>query len=194
MFTGIVEEVGTVNKISPRKDLVILEIEAKKILEDVQRGDSIAVDGVCLTLSEKKPKTLVFEVMNYTLKNTTLGYLKVMQKVNLERSLKIQDRISGHFVLGHIDCIGLIRKRAYQGGNLYFEILIPKESMKYCLPKGSVAVDGISLTIAKTTAYTFTVYILPCTLENTTLFYKNPSSKVNIEFDILAKAVLNIKK
>lgn len=194
MFTGIIEELGTVNKLLRIKDSVILEIEAKKILEDVEVGDSIAVDGVCLTLKEKKPKSLVFEVMSYTLKNTTLGSLKILQKVNLERSLKLQDRISGHFVLGHIDCIGLIRKKNYERGNLYFEIAIPKEFVKYCLPRGSVAVDGISLTIAKLNSNTFTVYILPYTLENTTLFYKGPSSKVNIEFDVLVKAVLNAKK
>jgi len=128
--------------------------------------------------------------MPHTLKTTTLGFLKINQKVNLERSLKVSDRISGHFVLGHIDCIGLIRKKIYKGGNLCFEIAIPNEFIKYCIPKGSIAVDGISLTIAEVKSNTFSVYIISHTLKNTNLYLKTASSKVNIEFDILIKAGL----
>jgi riboflavin synthase len=190
MFSGIIEELGKVKRIYKKGQSNLLEIEAKKILEDSGIGDSISVEGVCLTVIEKKNDSLVFEVMPHTLKTTTLNFLRINQKVNLERSLKVQERISGHFVLGHIDCIGLIRKKAYRQGNVYLEIAVPKEFIRYCIPKGSIAVDGISLTIGEVKSNTFTVYLITHTLKNTTLFFKNPSAKVNIEFDILIKAGL----
>jgi len=190
MFSGIIEELGRIKRIYKKGDSTFLEIEAEKVLEETLIGDSISVDGVCLTVKEKKTKSLIFEVMPHTLKTTTLGFLKINQKVNLERSLKVSDRISGHFVLGHIDCIGLIRKRTYRQGNLCFEIAIPNEFIRYCIPKGSIAVDGISLTIAEVKSNTFSVYIISHTLKNTNLYLKTTSSKVNIEFDILIKAGL----
>lgn len=108
-------------------------------------------------------------------------------KVNLERSLKVGDRVSGHFVTGHVDCVGIIRKRHFIGGNLCFEIAVPVSYLKYCLPKGSVAVDGISLTLVNKASNTFSVYIIPHTLKNTTLGFKGHSLEVNVEFDMLAK-------
>jgi len=134
---------------------------------------------------------LTFEVIPQTLKITTLGSSKVYDKVNLERALKIQDRLSGHFVTGHIDCIGIIRKKNYLDNNLCFEIAVPVQFLKFCLLRGSIAVDGISLTLAAKRSNTFSVYIIPHTLKNTTLGFKGPSDKVNIEFDILAKNAAN---
>ena len=187
MFTGIVEELGAVKRISRKGNVTLIELKADKTLSDTKIGDSIAINGVCLTAVEINQDSFVFEAMPETLKVTNLGSLKIGEKVNLERSLKVGDRISGHFVLGHIDCQGIIRKKGYLGGNLAFEIAILPEFIKYCLPKGSVSVDGISLTIADKRSSTFSVYIIPHTLKNTTLSFKGPSDKVNLEFDLLAK-------
>ncbi len=187
MFSGIVEELGEVKNFSKQGNHTLLEIKANRVLEDIKIGDSVSVNGVCLTVIKKESETLTFEAIPETLKVTNLGVLKVSDKVNLERSLKVGDRLSGHFVTGHIDCIGIIRKKNYFNNNLCFEIAIPTEFIKYCIPKGSIAVDGISLTLVNIRSNTFTVYIIPHTLKNTTLGFKGPSDKVNIEFDILAK-------
>jgi riboflavin synthase len=187
MFSGIVEELGVVKKISRRGSVTLFEIQADKVLEDTKIGDSIAVNGACLTAVKKEGKFLSFEAMPETLKVTNLGTLKFGEKVNLERSLKAGDRISGHFVTGHIDCMGIIRKKGYLGGNLCFEISIPGEFTGYVLPKGSISIDGISLTIVNKKSNTFAVYIIPHTFKNTTLGFKGPSDEVNIEFDILSK-------
>ncbi len=187
MFTGIVEELGTVKSISRCARVNLIQISAERTLNGAKKGDSISVNGVCLTVIEIKKGSFSFEVMPESLKVTNLGSIRVGEKVNLERSLKMGDRISGHFVLGHIDCLGLIRKKNYAGANLAFEIAVPPEFLKYCLPKGSVSIDGISLTIAAKKSNAFSVYIIPHTLENTTLSFKGPSAKVNVEFDLLAK-------
>lgn len=188
MFSGIVEELGKIKKISKRGSITLLEVQANKVLEDTRVGDSASVNGVCLTVVKKESDTLVFEVMPETLKVTALGFLRIYAQVNLERSLKIGGRLSGHFVTGHIDCTGIIRKKNYINNNLGFEITVPLSFMRYCLDKGSIAVDGISLTIVSKKSNSFFVYIIPHTLKNTTLGLKGPSDKVNIEFDILAKA------
>lgn len=187
MFSGIIEELGELEKISKRGNVTLFEIQAKKILEGINIGDSISVNGTCLTLAENKSGVLSFEVMPQTLKVTNLGVLRIKDKVNLERALKVGDRLSGHFVTGHIDSTGIIRRKNYINDNLSFEIAIPAKFMHYVLPCGSIAIDGISLTIVDKRANTFTVYIIPHTLKNTTLGFKGPSDKVNVEFDILAK-------
>ena len=187
MFSGIVEELGQVKKISQQGRVTLIEIDAKKAYADTKLGESIAVNGVCLTVVKINGSVLSFEAMPETLKITTLGSLKVGQKLNLERSLRVGDRISGHFVTGHIDCLGLIRKKYYKNSNLCFEIVVPTEFMKYGIPKGSVAVDGISLTLVDKKSNTLSIYIIPHTLKNTTLGFKGPSDKVNLEFDLLAK-------
>lgn len=187
MFSGIIEELGIVKNISRRGSITLFGIKAERTLEDTGAGDSISVNGACLTITKKEKGLLNFEVIPETLKVTNLGLLKFSDKVNLERSLKVGDRLSGHFVTGHIDCIGTIRRKNYVGGNLCFEIAIPPKSMAYILPKGSIAVDGVSLTVVDKRCGTFTVYIIPHTLKNTTLGFKGPSDKVNIELDILAK-------
>jgi riboflavin synthase len=187
MFSGIIEELGLVRNVSKRGNLTLLEVQAQKVLEDTKTGDSISINGACLTVVKKERDSLSFEAMPETLKVTNLWGLRLFDKVNLERSLKIGDRLSGHFVTGHIDCMGIIRRKKYTGGNLCFEITVADKFLKYILPKGSVALDGISLTIVDKKSNSFSVYIIPHTLKNTTLGFKGPSDRVNIEFDILAK-------
>jgi len=187
MFSGIIEELGVVRRISRRGNITLVEISAERTLAGVKIGDSIAVNGVCLTVVGLKKDSFSFEAVPETIKVTNLKDLEAADKVNLERSLKVGDRVSGHFVLGHIDCVGLIRKKGYISGNLTFEIAVSPEFIKYCLPKGSVSVDGISLTIAGKKSNVFSVYIIPHTLNNTTLSFKGPSDKVNVEFDLLVK-------
>lgn len=189
MFTGVVEELGQIKSISKQGSFTLLVVKADKVLADTKIGDSIAVNGACLTVVKKDNHSLGFEVILKTLKLTNLEYFKAFDRVNLERSLKIGDRLSGHFVTGHIDCVGIIRKKSYISNNLCFEITIPNKCIAYCLPKGSIAIDGISLTIVEKKSNTFRVFIIPHTLKNTTLGFKGPSDKVNIEFDILAKRV-----
>ena len=192
MFTGIVEELGCIKRITRKAGITLLEINAQKALIDTKIGDSIAVNGVCLTVVKMNPAPahrsgVSFEVMPETLKCTNLGLLKVGEQVNLERSLKAGDRVSGHFVSGHIDCLGLVRKKSLRNGSIEFEVAVPVNFMRYCLPKGSVSLDGISLTLALRRANVFSVNIIPHTLKNTTLNFKGPSDKLNVEFDLLAK-------
>lgn len=187
MFSGIVEELGRIEKISKRGNCTLFEIKANLAASGIKAGDSIAVNGACLTVIGNKSDILSFEVMPQTLRVTTLGFLKTRNEVNLERALKIGDRLSGHFVTGHIDCVGIIRRKDHIDGNLCFEVAVPPEFIVNILPKGSIAVDGISLTVVSKKSDTFRVYIIPHTLESTTLKSKGPSDKVNIEFDILAK-------
>ena len=187
MFSGIIEELGEVKKISRSGNYTLLEIKSSVACQDVKIGDSISVNGVCLTIVGKKENFLSFEAMPETLKITNLGLLKIGDKVNLERALKIGGRLSGHFVSGHVDCLGIIRKKSFVNNNLAFEIAIPQELMSDIILKGSIAVDGISLTIAAKKSNTFSVYIIGHTLKNTTLGFKGPSDKVNIELDLLAK-------
>ena len=189
MFTGIVEELGRVRMISRSAGGALLEIAAQKTLQDSKVGQSIAVNGACLTVVGLKKDSFCFEVMPETLKATNLGLLKIGEQVNLERSLKIGERVSGHFVSGHIDCLGLVRRKGLRNGNLEFVIVIPVVFTRYCLPKGSVSLDGISLTLADKRSDTFSVYIIPHTLKNTTLSFKGPSDKLNVEFDVLAKRI-----
>jgi riboflavin synthase len=187
VFTGIVEELGSVKSFTKQGKVYRLAIEAHVVFEGTKIGDSIAVNGVCLTVVTLDKPVIIFEVMPETAQITTLGRIRVSDKVNLERSLKAGDRVSGHFVLGHVDCAGVIRTKGYIGENLSFDISIGQEFAAYVIPKGSIAVDGISLTIARKKANAVSVYIIPHTLKNTTLGLKGPSDRVNIEFDILAK-------
>ena len=187
MFSGIIEELGEVTEISRRARATLLKVKTNKVLDDIKVGDSVSVNGACLTVTEKKQDNLGFEVIPQTFNVTNLRTLKIKDRVNLERALKIGDRVSGHFVTGHIDCIGIIRKKNYISDNLCFEIAVPQEFMKYILPKGSIAVDGISLTVVNRTSNRFSVYVITHTIKNTTLGLKGPSEKINIEFDILAK-------
>src|SRR3989338_5123122 len=187
MFTGIIEELGQVKSALRKGSLLILSIQTDKAAQDTKVGDSIAVNGVCLTVVKKAGSVLSFELLEETAKLTNLGKASVGEKVNVERSLKVGDRLCGHFVTGHIDCLGLIRAKSHKSGNLCFEITLKSEFLKFIVPKGSVAIDGISLTVVNKHSNAFAVYVIPHTLCNTTLSFKGPSSVVNMERDILAK-------
>jgi riboflavin synthase len=187
MFSGIIEELGKVKSIRARGPILRIQIEASKVAEDLKVGDSLAVNGACLTLVAKTSTALDFELMRETVQKTNIGKLKVGELVNLERALKVGDRVSGHFVNGHVDCTGVIIQKIHKNNNLGFVIRFPGQYLKFIVEKGSIAVDGISLTVGEVRANTFTVYLIPHTLGNTTFRFKGPSALVNLEFDTLLK-------
>lgn len=189
MFTGIIEEVGIVTKLVGSSSGALITILCKKILEDIEIGDSVAVDGVCLTAREVKNDSFVADIMPETLRNTTLSELSAGKRVNLERALKAEGRFGGHIVLGHVDGVGRILRTYPEGNAVVFEIGVPPELMKYIVPKGSIAVDGISLTVQAVSIHGFSVSIIPHTLNTTVLQYKNQGDTVNIETDIIGKYV-----
>ena len=168
---------------------LILGIKGEKIIEDSKVGDSICVNGVCLTISNIKNGTLFFDVMAETLRVSTLSDLRIGKRINLERALKVDDRFGGHFVSGHIDGIGKIIQISPGQGSKEFKIATPPDFIQFIVPKGSIAVDGVSLTVVKVEINYFTVSLIPHTLKNSTLGIKRQGDKVNIELDILAKYV-----
>jgi riboflavin synthase len=191
MFTGIVEELGIVQKIERRKNLSVLHIRAKKVLRGAKKGDSLAIDGVCLSLTAFKKNVMAFDIMRETLLKTTLGSLKAGSKVNLERPLKMNSRVHGHFVTGHIDQVGVIKKRITEPNYTELHIHSNGKLKKLLLPKGSVCLDGVSLTLGDVKKNYFSVYLIPHTKQATTLGFKKKGNKVNIEADILGKYILS---
>jgi riboflavin synthase len=193
MFSGIVEEKGIVTKIQKKENLLILSIKASKVLRGVKIGDSISVDGACLTITGIKNKVVDFDIMKETIDKTTLKFLKVGSEVNLEGALRVNDRLGGHFVSGHIDGVGVIQKRISKPNYEEFQIAIPKKLSCYLAPKASVSVDGISLTLGEIKKNVFSIYIIPHTLDVTTLGRKKDGDQVNIETDLLAKYILSAR-
>ncbi len=189
MFTGLIEELGTVEKIRSKGSSIHLTIKASTVLEDMKTGDSITLDGACLTVIDVTPDSFSVDVVAETLKRTTLSRLKVGDTVNLERALKGSDRLGGHLVTGHIDGVGRIRERKAQGDNFMLRISALSEIIKYIIPKGSVAVDGVSLTVVEVIRDSFTVAVIPYTAKMTTLGRKGAGSLVNLESDLLGKYV-----
>lgn len=194
MFTGLVEEMGTVKSISRRTGFIELTISGKKVMEDMKKGDSVSVNGVCLTVTSNQLPVTSFrvDVGAETLRRTNLGELRIGEKVNLERALRVGERLGGHFVTGHIDGIGIIKKKIKEGETFLFEIEAPDEITNYIIPKGSIALDGISLTIVDFSKNRFSVSIIPHTLEVTTLGLKKIGDKVNLEADLIGKYVTKI--
>lgn len=190
MFTGIIEEIGTIdniNKISERA--IQLTIEASKVLEDIQIGDSIAVNGICLTVTTFTPDHFQVDVMPETMTATSLVNLKKGSHVNLERSMPANGRFGGHFVSGHVDCTGKITMKKYEENAIYYTIEMDKKYHKFLLYKGSVAVDGISLTVFSNSEDALTISLIPHTAEETILGEKVVGDLVNLEFDMLGKYV-----
>ena len=193
MFTGIVEGIGTVNKISKitkNRSAIEMTIDLGKQVKGLKIGQSVALNGVCLTATKISKSKCIFEMIEETTKKTDLGNLKVGGVVNIERSLKAGDRLEGHFVLGHVDGVAIIKKilKKPKEVQVYFEV--PKTLAKYVVKKGSIAIDGISLTVVdikKTLAY---VSLIPHTIEITNFHTKKVGDKVNIETDILGKYIL----
>ena len=189
MFTGIVEEIGKINSIQKNHLSAVLSISAKKVLEQTKVGDSIAVNGVCLTVTSLFTGGFTADVMAETLRRSALGGLSFGSSVNLERAMAADGRFGGHIVSGHIDGTGTIRSKKAEGNAVWVEISTTPSILKYIVEKGSIAIDGISLTVAKLTEDTFSVSLIPHTAEETTLLSKNPGELVNLENDIIGKYV-----
>lgn len=197
MFTGLIVELGEVTSLQKRGGSATLSLRCSKILQDTSVGDSISVNGACLTVTKISGDTIHFDISQETLKSTNLSELKIPDKVNLEPSLKPMSKMGGHFVTGHVDCIGRIKSKKIMGDFIKFEIEASADILRYIVPKGSIAVDGISLTVVDVFQSSFTFVIIPHTASMTTMGFKNPGDTVNLEADILAKYVakfLNIDK
>lgn len=192
MFTGLIEEVGSVIKKTPYGGGYEFEIQCSKVLEGVNEGDSINVSGVCQTVTKLTSHSFAVIAVEETLSKTTLGEFKQGGKVNLERSLLASSRLGGHFVLGHTDVTGTITGIEKLSASTNFTISFPKQFAKFLVPVGSIAVDGISLTCAEVFADAFKVAIIPHTIANTVLAYKSIGDKVNLEFDVLGKYVVKL--
>jgi riboflavin synthase len=189
VFTGIIEELGRVSDIEPLQDAVRLSVAGPVVTSGAQPGDSIAVNGVCLTVVTNKRGVFTADVMKQTLAMSSLGALRVGARVNLERAVTPATRLGGHIVQGHVDGTGEIVRRTPSEHWELVEISLPAALNRYLVDKGSVTVDGISLTVAEVTAESFTVSLIPETLARTTLGLKQPGDVVNLEVDVIAKYV-----
>lgn len=192
MFTGIIEELGTIQAIKTVKDSQQLTIGCKHILTDVKLGDSIAVNGVCLTVTKFDINSFNVDVMPETYHNTSLAHITINSQVNLERALAIGGRLGGHFVSGHVDGIGKIIAISPNNNAINYEIALHDNLLKYCLPKGSIAIDGTSLTIFAVNDNSIRLSLIPHTIANTILGQKKVGDIVNIENDMLGKYVVNL--
>lgn len=189
MFTGIIEEIGKIEKITPISGGFTLQIKAEKIIEDLAVNDSVCIDGVCLTVTKKENGAFWADAVGATLEKTTFNGITANQLVNLERSLRLNDRLGGHLVQGHVNGIGIISEIKKLGENYLVKVVIPEELERYLIKEGSIAINGISLTIADLNKNEISLSIIPHTWQNTNLKVKKVNDKVNVEIDILAKYV-----
>ena len=189
MFTGIIEEVGAVRHIRMGSASCVITVGAEKVLTDVHIGDSIAVNGTCLTVCSFDGGSFSADVMPETMRRTNLGTLAPGSPVNLERAMAANGRFGGHIVSGHIDGTGQVRSLRREDNAVWVRIAASPDILRYIVEKGSIAIDGISLTVASVTAQDFAVSVIPHTGEETTLLHKKPGDIVNLECDILAKYV-----
>lgn len=189
MFTGIVEEIGTIQNITKDNQSGKLKIKAEKVLEDTKIGDSIAVNGVCLTVTGLDSQSFTADVMPETLRMSNLGELGSGSKVDLERAMSANGRFGGHLVSGHIDGTGIIKKKRKEGNATWVTIEAGPELLKYIIQKGSITIDGISLTVAELNDNSFSVSLIPHTGEETILLEKNVGDKVNLENDVVGKYI-----
>lgn len=187
MFTGIIEEKGVIQQIKQTGDAIVMSIDAQKVLSDINLGDSIAVNGVCLTVTSFDTRSFTVDLMPETVRNTSLRDLTKGSKVNLERAMAANGRFGGHFVSGHVDGTGAIKSKRREHNAVYYEIEVSPALRKYMILKGSVAVDGTSLTIFGLTENSFTISIIPHTIEETIIGSKGVGDIVNVECDMLAK-------
>lgn len=185
MFSGIVEEIGVVSATTDSS----LSIKANLILSDLKLGDSVAVNGVCLTVKEIKDKTFTINVMPETLRHTNLGKLKNGYAVNLERALTLSGRLGGHLMQGHVDAIGTVKRIDWEGDAELLMVAAPPEIMHYVVEKGFIAVDGLSLTAINRTDESFTVSLVTFSREHTTIGQRRQGDRVNLEVDVIAKYV-----
>lgn len=192
MFTGLIEEMGEVVTLTRNERGARLVIAAPVITQDLKTGDSVAVNGCCLTAVEQQRERVTFDLLEETLQRTNLGALKPGTLVNLERALAAGGRMGGHFVQGHVDCTASVHAFEPVGSDHRLEIELPREFAQYVVFKGSIAINGISLTVADTREQSFVVWIIPHTLAMTNLRQTKPGDAVNLEFDLLAKYVERI--
>ena len=189
MFTGIIEETGILMSVKGGLSGSRLAVKADRVLEDIQKGDSIAVNGVCLTVTALSRDGFTADVMAETLRRSNLGALKVGEAVNLERALAANGRFGGHIVSGHVDNLGEIVNTKQEGSALWLTLSAPPDVLELVVKKGSVTLDGVSLTVAERTERTFSVSLIPTTQTDTTLLRKRPGDKINLETDIIGKYV-----
>ncbi|MDP5273747.1 riboflavin synthase [Chengkuizengella axinellae] len=195
MFTGIIEEIGSIKNITKHSQTMIISINSKKMLEDIHLGDSISVNGVCLTVTQFDQSSFSMDVMPETFRKTNLFQLSAGSKVNLERAMAANGRFGGHIVQGHVDSTGVIKSRENEENSVVFTIEPSTQDIfKYIIPQGSITLDGISLTLVNVTGTTFSVSIIPHTIEETVLQYKFPGDTLNIECDILGKYIHHLMK
>ncbi len=189
MFTGIVEDIGTIVKINRHEKAAELQIKSQLITSDVQLGDSIAVNGTCLTVTRFEKEIFSVDAVPETMKKSNLTNLSIGSKVNLERAVKAETRLGGHMVSGHIDTVGTITNIKKEENAIWFTVQLSDDYIKYLIPKGSVAIDGISLTVVHVTENEFDVSVIPHSLQNTTLLHRKKGDTVNIECDMIAKYI-----
>ena len=189
MFTGIVEEVGVIKSIRRGSSSAVLEIAAKTVLEDIHLGDSIAVNGVCLTATSFTGGSFTADVMHETLDRSSLAALRPGSRVNLERAMAANGRFGGHIVAGHVDGVGTVVKTERDDNAVWYTIAAGPEVLRYVVEKGSVTIDGISLTVARVDADSFAISAIPHTVAVTVLRDRKPGDKVNLETDIIGKYV-----
>lgn len=189
MFTGLIEEIGTIKSIRKGAKSIRLQVSASKIMDDVKLGDSISTNGICLTVVDFDAHGFSADVMPETMSRTNFGLLGTGSRVNLERALRMGDRLGGHMVSGHVDGLGEVIAKEQDDNAIWVSIAAPKNILKYIVEKGSVAIDGISLTVAYVDQQIFKVSIIPLTQEDTTLTSKKNGEKVNLECDITAKYI-----
>ncbi len=192
MFTGLVEEIGEVFEVRANGDAIDITVAAHPVLEDLQIDDSIALDGCCQTVIRRDEETFTVTAVEETLKKTTLGSFGVGTRVNLERALRVGDRLGGHFMLGHVDCVGEIIEREDLESSRLFRIRYPEEFAPLVIPVGSIAINGVSLTTAEVEGNACMVSIIPHTLGATTFGRLNTGDRVNIEFDMIGKYIRNM--
>lgn len=192
MFTGLVEETGTVKSVKSLSGGIEISVNAGIVLEGLQTGDSININGACQTVTEFDKNSFKVTAVEETLKKTNLGKLKAGSKVNLERSLTMNKRLGGHFVMGHVDTVGKILEIRKLSSSYLLEVSYPKEFGKYIINVGAIAIEGISLTIAEFTDRSLTVSLIPHTWASTNLSDKARGMEVNLEFDVLGKYVAKI--
>ena len=189
MFTGLIEELGTIRRISINPEGRVFEITAKKVLEHLAIGDSIAIDGTCLSVVSLKNDGFTAQAVQETINRTTLRHFRIGTKVNLERSMPANGRFGGHFVQGHVDGIAVISSIINSGRAAVITVDLPVGLMRYVVVKGSIAIDGISLTVAEKSGNLVSVSVIPLTLHDTNLSLKKNGDFVNIEVDMMAKYV-----
>jgi riboflavin synthase len=191
MFTGLIQEKGTIISITPNTEGKEYLIRAPGLIKEIQIDDSVATNGCCLTATAVYADTFKVQAIHMTLQKTSLGYLRPQDSVNLELSLRPMDRLGGHFVQGHVNGLGKIKSIKTMGDNWEVQLSFPQDLRKYMISEGSIALDGVSLTIARLSSEDLTVAIIPHTLEKTTLGTKKVGDHVNIEVDMIAKYIEN---